>query len=124
NSAFVPVLTEYHEKKKEEYWPLVSTLFYIMTAVLAALSVLGIIFSPQIVRLIAPGFAHSSDPAKFPLAVKLTSVIFPYIFLIGLSALAMGVLNSLKEFTSSALGPILMNLSMIVAGFFFERYYG
>lgn len=124
NSAFVPVLTECHEKKKDEYWQLVSTLFLIMTGVLIGLSVLGVIFSSQIVALIAPGFTHSADPEKFPLAVKLTRVIFPYIFLIGLSALAMGVLNSLKEFTSSAFGPILMNLSMIAAGFFFERYYG
>ena len=124
NSAFVPVLTECHEKKREEYWQLVSTLFFIMAAILAILSVLGIVFSAQIVSLIAPGFTHSGDHEKFPLAVKLTRVIFPYIFLIGLSALAMGVLNSLKEFTSSAFGPILMNCSMIAAGFFFERYYG
>ena len=124
NSAFVPVLTECHEKKKEDYWHLVSTLVFVMTGILLALSVAGVVFAPQIVSLIAPGFTHSGDPGKFPLAVKLTRVIFPYIFLIGLSALAMGVLNSLKEFTSSAFGPILMNLSMIAAGVYFERSYG
>jgi len=124
NAAFVPVLTECHEKKKEEFWGLASTLFIIMAAVLAVLSILGIIFSPQIVGLIAPGFVHSSDPEKFPLAVHLTQVIFPYVFLIGLSAFAMGVLNSLKEFTTSSLGPIFLNLSMIVSGYFFERAYG
>ena len=119
NSAFVPVLTECYEKKREEFWGFVSTLFFIMTGLLIALSVLGIIFSPQIVALIAPGFTHSQDPEKFPLAVRLTRVIFPYILLIGLSAFAMGVLNSLKEFTSSSLGPIFLNLSMIVSGYFF-----
>ena len=124
NSAFVPVLTECHEKKRAEFWELVSTLFILMTALLAVLSVLGIIFSPAIVGLIAPGFIHAQDPEKFPLAVRLTRVIFPYIFLIGLSALAMGVLNSLREFTSSSIGPILLNLSMIVTGYFFERVYG
>ena len=41
NSAFVPVLTECHEKKREEYWQLVSTLFFIMAAILAILSVLA-----------------------------------------------------------------------------------
>ena len=124
NAAFVPVLTECHEKKKEEFWSLVSTLFFIMTGILIALSVLGTIFSPQIVSLIAPGFVRSRDPEKFLLAVRLTRVIFPYILLIGLSAFAMGVLYSLKEFTSSSFGPILLNISMIVSGYFFEQAYG
>ncbi len=124
NSAFVPVLTECREKRKEEFWGLVSALFLSMAAILFMLSVLGILFAPQVVSWIAPGFLNSQDPEKFPLAVRLTRVIFPYIFLIGLSALAMGVLNSLGEFTSSAFGPILLNISMIIAGFAFEPVYG
>jgi putative peptidoglycan lipid II flippase len=124
NSAFVPVLTECRQRQQKDYWALVSTLFYIMAAVLLALCLMGIIFAPQIVRLLAPGFVDSADVGKYPLTVRLTRVIFPYIFLIGLSALAMGVLNSLKEFTSSALGPILLNLCMIIAGVFFEKRYG
>lgn len=124
NSAFVPVLTECREKKKEEFWHLVSTLVLIMTVILVLLSVLGMALAPQIVKLMAPGFVTSADAEKFPLTVKLTRVIFPYLLLIGLSALAMGVLNSLKEFASSALGPILLNISMILAGLFFEKQYG
>jgi len=124
NAAFVPVLTESHEKKQEEFWTLVSTLFFLMTGILIVLSLLGSFFAPQVVRLIAPGFLSSQDPDKFPLTVHLTRVLFPYVLLISLSALAMGVLNSLKEFTSSALGPILLNLSMIVTGYFFEAAYG
>jgi putative peptidoglycan lipid II flippase len=124
NAAFVPVLTEAREKRPQEFWGLVSTLFFIMTGILIVLSALGMIFSEQVVRLIAPGFAASADPEKFPLTVHLTRVIFPYLFFIGLSALAMGVLNSLKEFTTSALGPVLLNISMIVAGVFFEKRFG
>lgn len=122
NAAFVPVLTECHEKKKAEFWGLVSTLFYVMTTVLLILTVLGIVFAPFVVHLMAPGFAD--DPEKLPLTIKLTRVIFPYILFIGLSALAMGVLNSLKEFSSSAFGPILLNICMIVSGVFFEKTYG
>ena len=124
NAAFVPVLTEYREKRPAEFWRLVSTLFAFMVAVLAVLSVGGVLLAPQIVHLIAPGFGAGPADAKFELAVRLTRVIFPYLFLIGLSALAMGVLNSMKEFASSAAGPILLNLSMIAAGVFFEERYG
>lgn len=124
NAAFVPVLTETREKRPAEFWPLVSTLFFAMAGILLALAALGVFFAPAIVRLIAPGFESAADPSKFPLTVELTRVIFPYIFLIGLSALAMGVLHSLGEFSSSAAGPILLNLCMIAAGVFFERAYG
>lgn len=124
NAAFVPVLTETREKNKEDFWPLVSTLFVALSLVLIALTIGGIVFAPAIVSVIAPGFVDSADPDKFPLAVQLTRTIFPYIFLIGLSALAMGILNSLKEFTSSALGPVLLNLCIIAAAFFYEREYG
>ncbi len=124
NAAFVPALTECREKTPERFWRLVATLFWTMTAILFILSVLGVLFAEPIVALIAPGFVNSSDPGKFPLTVQLTRVIFPYIFLIGLSALGMGVLNTLKEFRSSAFGPALLNLSLIAAGLWFEKDYG
>lgn len=124
NSAFVPVLTEELMHRKNEFWRLVSALFIVMSLVLATLTVAGLVYSEGVVRLIAPGFSHSPDPIKFILAVRLTQLIFPYLFLIGMSALAMGVLNSLKEFTSSALGPILLNMCMIASGYLLEARYG
>src|SRR6185436_10164027 len=55
NSAFVPVMTECHENQKEEFWPLVSTLFLVMALILSFLTLMGVIFTPQIVKLLAPG---------------------------------------------------------------------
>ena len=124
NAAFVPVMTECREKHPRYFWTLVSTLVLTMASILIVLTAAGIVLTPQLVALLAPGFLHSTDPAKFPLTVKLTRVIFPYIFLIGLSALAMGVLNTLKEFKSSAWGPALLNVSIILFGYFFEPSYG
>lgn len=124
NAALVPVLTEYRQKRPAEYWGLVSTLLGVSAAVLLAVSAAGVLLAPQLVLLIAPGFTDSADPGKYPLAVQLTRWMFPYIFLIGLSAWAMGTLNALGEFTASALGPILLNVCMIVAGFAFEPTYG
>lgn len=124
NAAFVPVLTDCRQNKPELFWRLVCRLLSVMALVLTALTVLGIVFAPWVVRLLAPGFVDSDDPAKFPLTVQLTRVIFPYLILIGLSALAMGVLNALHEFKSSAFGPILLNLAMITAGAFFEKRFG
>lgn len=124
NAAIVPVLTGRREKRPADFWTLVSTVFWALGAALLLLSVLGVLFAPQIVAVLAPGFKASGDPDKFPLTVRLTRMIFPYLFLIGLSALAMGVLNSLKEFATSALGPALLNVCMIVTGLYFEKRYG
>jgi len=112
NAAIVPVLTEYKTLKDEKEFVHVSrVLFNISFVSLIAITVLGIIFSPLIVRAIAPGFID--EPSKFDLTVKLNRVIFPYLILIGLTAYAMGVLNALKHFAGPAFGPALMNIAMI-----------
>jgi putative peptidoglycan lipid II flippase len=58
-------------------------------------------------------YGFSSEPEKFKLTVGLTRMMFPYIFFIGLVALAMGILNAWKHFAAPALAPVLLNLAMI-----------
>ena len=112
NAAFVPVLSEYLVKKKEEFWELANIILNLLLITLSVITILGIIASPIIVKLIAPGFLN--DPEKFSTTVKLTRIMFPYILLIGLSAYAMGVLNSLKHFSAPAFAPCLLNVAIII----------
>lgn len=124
NAAFVPVLTEYHAKEPRQYWSLANTLFWWMTFVLMTLSVGGVLFAPLIVRLIAPGFVDAVDPQKFGLTVQLTRFMFPYIFLIGMTALGIGILHSFRAFGIPALGPCLLNISMIVSAIWLTPAFG
>lgn len=113
NAAVIPVLSEYQARRsKEEFWQLANTLLSVLLVALAALTLLGIVFSPWLVRLIAPGFA--SDPDKFLVTVRLNRLIFPYIMLIGLSAYATAMLNSLRHFSVPAFAPCLLNIAIIV----------
>jgi putative peptidoglycan lipid II flippase len=80
----------------------------LMTLWLSLLVVLGILFMPQLMTVLAPGFAE--DPAKFQLAVELTRITFPYLLLICLTALVSGVLNGLDKFAAAAAAPIFFNL--------------
>jgi len=112
NAAFVPVMSEYLVRKKEEFWNVANIILNILLVLLSLITILGIMASPFIVRLIAPGFL--SDPEKFNTTVRLTRFLFPYILLIGLSAYAMGVLNSLKHFSAPAFAPCLLNISIII----------
>lgn len=118
NAAFVPVLTDELTKNgKKDFLRLAQVIFNILFWVLALLTVLGVILSPLIVRLIAPGFI--ADKAKFDVTVTLTRLLFPFLLLVGLWAYAMGVLNSLKIFAAPAFGPAALNLSMILCAMWF-----
>ncbi len=110
--AFIPVFTEVLAKKgKDEAVLLARSTFGLLGLTLLAVCALGIAFSPQVVRLIAPGFTPGGE--SFALAVNLTRWCFPYIFLVSLTALASGVLNSLDHFFAPAVSPVLLNLCLI-----------
>jgi putative peptidoglycan lipid II flippase len=89
--------------------------------VLLILTVLGILFSPILIRIIAPGFIRV--PEKFQLTVALNQIIFPYLFFMGLFALCMGILNSLRHFFAPAIAPIFLNISIILSVFLFYHVF-
>jgi len=114
NAAIVPVLSEYrHVRSEEEYWQAARVILNLMLVVLVALSAVGVIFAPVLVRVIAPGFLR--DPEKFQTAVFLTRIIFPYILFLGMTAYSKGVLNSLHYFMSPAFAPVVLNVTMILS---------
>lgn len=113
-SAFIPVLSWYRTKGKEDdFWRLSQALLVRMIVILCAIGLIGSLAAPQIVRFIAPGFID--DPEKFQLTVLLTRILFPLIIPVGLWAYFMGLLNSMHHFTMPALGPAILNLAMIAA---------
>jgi len=114
--AFVPVFTEYLSKHgKEEAFRMAGAAVRILSALLTVTTIVGIIISPLIIHVIAPGFSDS--PEKYSLTVTLTRIMFPYIFFIGLVALCMGILNVLGHFAAPALAPVFLNLGMIFSIF-------
>jgi len=118
NAALVPVFSEYAAKgNKEEFWELANVVLNLLLVIVMAITLLGIVFSPIIIRLIAPGF--TADAQKFAATVTLNRIIFPYILLISLAAYCMGILNTLKHFSIPAFAPCLLNLSIIVCALYF-----
>jgi putative peptidoglycan lipid II flippase len=114
NAAIVPVLTEYKTTKtSQEFLHLFRVVFNVSFVILAVITLLGVIFSSGIVCLIAPGFIK--EPEKLLLTIQLNRIIFPYILLIGLAAVTMGALNSLKHFAAPAFGAGLLNVALIAA---------
>jgi putative peptidoglycan lipid II flippase len=112
--SFVPVFTDYLNKKsKGEALELANVAFTLLSILLVIISLAGILFSPLIIALNAPGFIKTPD--QFALAVFLNRLMFPYIFFMSLVALCMGILNSFRHFAAPALSPVILNISMIIA---------
>jgi len=93
-------------------WRLANKVATLTIVTLSAITVLGVACAPWLVALLAPGF----DPAKAALTVTLTRVMFPFIFLVSLAALVMGMLNARNVFGIPAMASSFFNLGSIVAG--------
>ena len=85
----------------------------LMAACLGGLVILGIVFMPQLLFVLAPGFV--GEAVSFPLAVELTRITFPYLLFICLDALVSGVLNGMDRFAAAAAAPVLFNLVSMAA---------
>lgn len=115
SSAFVPTFTQYlNTKSRREAAVLANLVTTAVLIVVGALCTLGMIFSPELVRLLAPGFA--AVPGKFELAVQLTRIMFPFLLLVALAAQAMGMLNACGQFGVPALSSTFFNIGSVLFG--------
>lgn len=115
SAAFIPVFTETLTKEsKESARRLANAVFARLLVVLIIVTGLGILFAPYVVKAIAPGWVL--DPKNLNtllLGVSLTKMMFPYLLFIGMAAIAMGMLNSLRSFLAPALSPVMLNVLTI-----------
>ncbi len=115
SSAFIPTFTRYlTTRSKQEAAALANLVATAVIVVVGALCVLGMIFSPHLVRLLAPGFLQV--PGKFELAVTMTRIMFPFLLLVALAAQAMGILNACNQFAVPAMSSTFFNLGSVVFG--------
>jgi putative peptidoglycan lipid II flippase len=120
--SFIPVYTEYITQRTEgESQEVTHIAFTIGGVLLLVLTVLGIVFSPILIKIFAWTWPPTSE--KFQLAVTLNRIMFPYLFFIGLFALSMGILNSLRHFFAPAFATVFLNLSIIASAFFFYHHF-
>src|SRR5256884_5108492 len=84
-----------------------------LTAVfMSAVTLLGILFAPQLVELLTWG---SWSPDKTELTILLTRIMWPFMLLVSLAALVMGMLNAKHVFGPPAMASSYFNLGSIIA---------
>ena len=116
SAAFVPTFIETRSEDPEAARKLFWKLFFLLGIVTLTISGLIIVFAPEIINLFAPTFIQ--DKEKFDLTVLLTRIMAPFLCLVSLAALFMGVLNSLKVFFIPSFAPVFFNVSMILSVIF------
>ncbi|NJL08100.1 MAG: murein biosynthesis integral membrane protein MurJ, partial [Methylacidiphilales bacterium] len=114
NAAFVPAYARAREEDGEDearaFAGRILTLLVLATGILTALAMT---FTPQVIDLLAPGFAK--DPGRFELATALTRITFSYLVFISVVTLLGGMLNAHKRFAAAAGAPILLNVAIVAA---------
>ncbi|MDD5614278.1 MAG: murein biosynthesis integral membrane protein MurJ [Candidatus Omnitrophica bacterium] len=121
NASVVPVLSEHRSRDDLlTFQSLSKSLIKSSFIILAVLTLLGVLFAPVLVRLIAPGFI--SDFQQYSLSVKLTRIMFPYILFIGLTAMLAGIAITQKVFWSYSWAPAALNISIIFFLLAMKRY--
>lgn len=113
STAFITVFSQKIEKEGEAAaWRLASKIATLTAVFMSAVALLCIVFAGPLIALIAPGF----DEANRELTIWLTRIMYPFILLVSLAALAMGMLNSKNVFGIPALASSFFNIGSIVGG--------
>lgn len=111
--AFVTVFSKIIvERGTGDAWVLARKMATLTLVFMTLVTLVGILFSGPFIAVMAPGF--DADKAGF--TVLLTQVMFPFILLVSLAALAMGMLNACNVFGMPAMASSFFNLGSIVVG--------
>jgi putative peptidoglycan lipid II flippase len=121
NAAFVPSISHIlHTEGMDAATGFAEEATAVMVFWLGTLTIIGEIFMPWLLYLLAPGF--SGNHGKFELAVVLSRIMFPYLFFVCLTALFSGVLNAMGRFAAAAAAPVLFNVFSIAFMLGLSRY--
>ncbi|MFC1686678.1 murein biosynthesis integral membrane protein MurJ, partial [Patescibacteria group bacterium] len=121
SAAFIPVFTDLISRKKKKHAFLVAnSVLNLILMVMLALSVIVLVFAPQLMYLITPGFS----PEKLDVTANLTRIMLLSPLLFGISTVIGGILNSYRKFFSYAIAPVMYNLGIILGTLIFVPHFG
>jgi putative peptidoglycan lipid II flippase len=115
SAAFVTTFSQTLARDGEaRAWRLAALVINALGIVVSLCVIAGIAAAPAIVAWIAPGFA--AIPGKTALAVEMTRIMFPFILMVALAAVVMGILNTKNVFGIPASASSFFNLGSILGG--------
>ena len=111
--SFITVFSKKIETEGEQSaWQLAAKMLTLTSIFMSILCLLGIVFAKDLIFILAPGFSAKDAETT----VFLTQLMFPFILLVSLAAIVMGMLNSKNVFGMPALASSFFNIGSILGG--------
>ena len=112
SAAFIPTFTrQLTQHGRERAFAVANSVINALLLVTGAIVLLGVLFADPLVRIYASEFADV--PGKIELTIFLARIAFPFLTLVAVAAVLMGMLNSLGHFFVPALSPAMFNVAGI-----------
>ncbi len=115
SSAFVTTFSrELSQKGEDAAFRLSNLIATVLTPLVSLLCVAGIVFAPQVIDLMFPGYAEI--PGKRELTIQLARIMIPFLLFIALAAKAMGALNARGRFGLPSSASAVFNVVSVGVG--------
>lgn len=113
STAFITVFSQKIEKEGDaSAWALASKMMTLAAVFMSAVSILGIVLAEPLIGVLAGEF----KPEYRSMTILLTQIMFPFILMVSLAALVMGMLNSKGVFGVPAMASSFFNIGSIAGG--------
>lgn len=120
--SFIPVFVDASSQSEFRAQNLVNSVYSFLLVVLGCLTAIGVLYPEPLLNLILdPNYINDAD--KYLLTLRMTKIMFGFVFFISSYAFIMGILNALGQFTLPAMAPTFWNLSMIVSTLMPDTYF-
>jgi putative peptidoglycan lipid II flippase len=117
-AALIPVFVGYLVQREEkEAWRVANTLVTLFGLCAAVGILIIMIFAPQFVMLVAPGFERTRGHAAVMECAGYVRILAPMVFFTVLSALCAAILQSHRHFTAPAMAWPVYNFGIIAGAF-------
>lgn len=120
--SFVPVFVEAHHDSRLRAQNLVNSMYTFLLLVLGCLTAVGILYPDPLLNLVLDS-AYKADFEKYMLTLRMTKIMFGFVFFISSYAYMMGILNALGQFALPAMAPTFWNLCMIISTVLPDAYF-
>jgi putative peptidoglycan lipid II flippase len=118
SASFIPVYSQLLGKNEDEHANkvagIVGSLLFVISSVLV---LLGVLATPHLIDLIAPGFTGE----KRMITIRIVRILFPGTGLMVMSAWCLGILNSHRKFFLSYAAPVIWNFTIVIAMLIFSK---
>jgi len=121
SSALIPVIAGLFATEQEaRAWRVVSTVTTLMLSALLVLAGVVLLFAPQLVAFITPGF----DADELALTTELTRIMVLSPLFLAAGAVATSALNARGRFGAAAVAPLVYNIAIILGAIVLVPLFG